>query len=275
MLVDADGGSIGVLSGGCLEDEIVQRARKIIDGAPSALLEFDTRRLYGCNGRVRIFVERVAPAGAHRTRLTALGDRLDHRQTCRLRTCYAGEPRGTTLLGPTELVSECDGALIHLVPLPVRLLLCGAGPEVSPLQQIAHTLGWDTCHFTHSAPFPDDLQADAQSAALVMMHHFGRDLAALHQLLPLGLPYVGVLGPRKRFGQLLQELHAHDAFDSSSLATLYAPAGLDLGSEAPEEIALSIISEVSAILADRHGGHLRDRATAIHLATAPRAACVA
>jgi xanthine/CO dehydrogenase XdhC/CoxF family maturation factor len=108
-----------------------------------------------------------------------------------------------------------------------------------------------------------------------MMHHFGRDLAALHQLLPLRLPYVGILGPRKRFGQLLQELHSHEAFDPSNLATLYAPAGLDLGSEAPEEIALSIISEVSAILADRHGGHLRDRATAIHLATETLAARVA
>jgi xanthine/CO dehydrogenase XdhC/CoxF family maturation factor len=84
-----------------------------------------------------------------------------------------------------------------------------------------------------------------------------------------------VLGPRKRFGQLVQELHANDAFDPSNLATLYAPAGLDLGSEAPEEIALSIISEVSAILADRHGGHLRDRATAIHLATETHAVRVA
>ena len=60
MLVDADGGSIGVLSGGCLEDEIIQRSRDIIAGAPPALLEFDTRRLYGCNGQVRIFVERVS-----------------------------------------------------------------------------------------------------------------------------------------------------------------------------------------------------------------------
>jgi xanthine/CO dehydrogenase XdhC/CoxF family maturation factor len=98
------------------------------------------------------------------------------------------------------------------------------------------------------------------------MHHFGRDLAVLDRVLPVQLPYVGLLGPRQRHRQLLRELHTHRALDPASLATLHAPAGLDLGSEAPEEIALAIVSEVSAVLADRHGGHLRERATAIHLA---------
>ena len=76
-------------------------------------------------------------------------------------------------------------------------------------------------------------------------------------------------------GSCCRNLHSHDTFDPASLDALYAPAGLDLGSEAPEEIALSIISEVSAILAERHGGHLRDRATAIHLAAEPRTELVA
>ena len=62
MLVNSDGGSIGVLSGGCLEDEIARRGREIIGGAAPALLAFDTRRLYGCDGQVRILVERVGPA---------------------------------------------------------------------------------------------------------------------------------------------------------------------------------------------------------------------
>jgi len=51
------------------------------------------------------------------------------------------------------------------------------------------------------------------------------------------------------------------------LGTLHSPAGLDIGSETPEEIGLAIASEVAAVLADRHGGHLRERATAIHLAS--------
>src|SRR5438034_9266250 len=62
MLMDSDGGIIGVLSGGCLENEVAQRGREIINGAPPVLLAFDTRRLYGCDRQVRIFVERCSPA---------------------------------------------------------------------------------------------------------------------------------------------------------------------------------------------------------------------
>jgi xanthine dehydrogenase accessory factor len=85
-------------------------------------------------------------------------------------------------------------------------------------------------------------------------------------VLPLQLPYVGLLGPRRRHQQLLDELLSRSPEIAQHLASLHSPAGLDLGSESPEEIALSIVAEVAAVLAQRHGGHLRDRATPIHLA---------
>jgi xanthine dehydrogenase accessory factor len=100
----------------------------------------------------------------------------------------------------------------------------------------------------------------------VMTHNFGRDLAALGRLLPLGLRYLGLLGPRKRHRQILAQLSELGCLDLATLGPLHSPAGLDIGSEAPEEIALAIASEVFAVLAGRHGGHLRERATAIHLA---------
>jgi xanthine dehydrogenase accessory factor len=275
MLVASDGSTLGVLSGGCLEEETARRGREIISGAAPALLEFDTRRLYGCDGRVRILVERVAPAHPDGNFLTELGLAFDRRQICRLRTCYEGAALGTTLLAPRELVPDHPGTFIHCLPLPVRLLLVGTGPEIAPVRQLAQTLGWLIQHFTHASELPEDLESDRQTAALVMTHNFGRDLAALDRLLPLQLPYVGLLGPRKRHRQLIAELSSHRLLDPASLATLYAPAGLDIGSEAPEEIALSIVSEISAILADRHGGHLRERATAIHLAPEERTAHVA
>jgi xanthine/CO dehydrogenase XdhC/CoxF family maturation factor len=97
-----------------------------------------------------------------------------------------------------------------------------------------------------------------------MTHNFGRDLAALDRLLPLRLAYLGLLGPRKRHGELLAQLQEYREVDPSWMANLYAPAGLDIGSEAPEEIALSIVSEVAAVLFKRRGGFLRDRVPAIH-----------
>lgn len=262
MLVDAQGNHVGVLSGGCLEDEIARHGRQIIHGAAPELLEFDTRRLYGCDGQVRIFVERIEPGNF----FLQLGASLERRESCRLRIAYEGESLGTTLLAATELVPERPGTLIQCVPLPVRLLLFGTGPEIAPIRQFAHALGWVVHHFVNATELPDDLRADAQTAALVMTHNFGRDLVALDRLLPLRIPYMGLLGPRKRHLQLQQELLSRGSLEPSILASLHAPAGLDIGSEAPEEIALSIVSEVAAVLAERNGGHLRERATAIHLA---------
>jgi xanthine dehydrogenase accessory factor len=98
-----------------------------------------------------------------------------------------------------------------------------------------------------------------------MNHNFGRDLLSLHRLLPLQLRYVGLLGPKKRHAEILTQLSEYAGFDSdSALDNLFALAGLDTGSEAPEEIALSIVSEVAAALCGRVGSFLRERGANIH-----------
>jgi xanthine/CO dehydrogenase XdhC/CoxF family maturation factor len=95
----------------------------------------------------------------------------------------------------------------------------------------------------------------------VKSHNYGRDFAALCQLLKLDLPYVGLLGPRKRRDQLLNAvLDEGIAID----AELFAPAGLDLGAETPEELALALVSEIQAIFAGASAEPLRDRKTPIH-----------
>src|SRR4029450_4328879 len=62
LLVDSDGGTLGVLRGGCLEEEIARYGQKVIDDASPVLLSFDTKLLYGCDGQLKIFVERLAAA---------------------------------------------------------------------------------------------------------------------------------------------------------------------------------------------------------------------
>ena len=267
LLADASGEiRLGVLSGGCLEEEVAAHAAEIIHGAPPRLLNFDTRRLYGCDGVVRILVEKLPATADGHNFLDHLGYALDRRECRRIATTFKGQQLGSRLLAPDELIVEQTGTFVHEVPLPVRLLLFGTGPEVEPLCQIAETLGWVAQQFRHPSELPDDFRVDSQTGALVMTHNFGRDLAALDRLLPLGLRYIGLLGPRKRHRQILAQLTELGRLDPSTLGQLHSPAGLDIGSEAPEEIALAIASEVAAVLAERHGGHLRDRATAIHIA---------
>lgn len=267
LLVDSDGGTLGVLSGGCLEEDIARHGQMVIDNASPVLLSFDTKRLYGCDGQLKILVEPIPAAGQSGNLITKIGRLLTNREVCRIRTCFEGEALGSELLAYDVLLAERRGVFIDTMPLPVRLLLFGTGPEIEPITQLAGNLGWVVEHLAHPLELAEGFRPDAQTAAIVMTHNFGRDLLALDRLLPLQLRYVGLLGPRKRHDELLARLSEYRPFDfDTEVRTLFAPAGLDIGSEAPEEIALSIVSEVAAVLSNRHGGFLRERRSDIHLA---------
>lgn len=263
LLVDSDGGTLGVLSGGCLEEEIGRHGRTVIGDGRPVLLPFDTKRLYGCDGQLKILIEPIPAAEENGNFITKIGELLRNREGCRIRICFEGTTLGSELLRSDALLAERPGILIDTVPLPVRLLLFGTGPEIEPITQFAGNLGWVVERFGHPSELPADFRPDAQTAALVMTHNFGRDLLALDRLLPLQLRYVGLLGPRKRHAELLARLSEYRPLDFNA-GGLFAPAGLDIGSEAPEEIALSIVSEVAAILSNRRGGFLRERKSDIH-----------
>jgi xanthine dehydrogenase accessory factor len=269
LLVDSDGGTLGVLSGGCLEEEIGRDGRKVIgDGSP-VLLSFDTKRLYGCDGQLKILMEPIPAAEENGNLITEIGRLLRNRKVCRIRACFEGDTLGSELLAVDALVAERRGILIDTVPLPVRLLLFGTGPEIEPIAQLSGNLGWVAERFGHPSELAEDFRSDAQTAALVMTHNFGRDLLALDRLLPLQLRYVGLLGPRKRHAELLARLSEYRPLDfNAEFKTLFAPAGLDIGSEAPEEIALSMVSEVAAVLSGRRGGFLGERKGDIHTGVA-------
>jgi xanthine dehydrogenase accessory factor len=269
LLVDSDGGTLGVLSGGCLEEEVGRHGRKVIGDALPMLLSFDTKRLYGCDGQLKILVEPLPAAGQNGNLITKIGRLLRDREVCRVRVCFEGDTLGSESLPPDVLLVEQRGVLIDTVPLPIRLLLFGTGPEIEPMAQFAGNLGWVIERFGHPSELTEDFRSDAQTAALVVTHNFGRDLLALDRLLPLQLRYVGLLGPRKRHAELLARLSEYRPLEfDAGVRNLYAPAGLDIGSEAPEEIALSIVSEIAAVLSGRRGGFLRERRNDIHTSIA-------
>ena len=133
---------LGVLSGGCLEEEIARQGQKVITEAAPVLLSFDTKRLYGCDGQLKILVEPLPAAEPFGNLITKIGRLLKNRELCRIRTCFEGGPLGSELLPPDVLLAKRRGILIDTVPLPIRLLLFGTGPEVEPITQLAGNLGW-------------------------------------------------------------------------------------------------------------------------------------
>ncbi|BDU78783.1 XdhC family protein [Mesoterricola sediminis] len=186
---------------------------------------------------------------------------------------------------PADFEAEGVRALLEPVLPPTALWIVGAGDHARPLFRIARNLGWYLGLADHrpalatAARFPEadrilvgragDVLArvpfDARTGALVVSHVFEEDKAALDALLRAPLGYLGLQGNRRRSERLLQELEAERGpLPASGLAALHFPAGLDLGAESPEAIALSMIAEAQAVLSGRKGGPLRDRKLPIH-----------
>jgi xanthine/CO dehydrogenase XdhC/CoxF family maturation factor len=254
MLVTRDGLKIGALSGGCLEEEVASRAQDVIATGVPILLNFDTRLRYGCNGAIEIFVERVAQEF-----LAGIAAAICARRSCCAATIFAGKHSlGSRLIAqPNELEME---AFVQTILPPLRLISIGAGPESAALRRFGQTLGWEIIETDDASTLPDEF--DFWTAVIVKTHNYGRDFAALHKLLPLGLRYVALIGPRRRRDQLL---HALADAGVETRSEFFAPAGLDLGAETPEEIALAMVAEIQAIFAGAPGEFLRGRDAPIHL----------
>ncbi len=155
--------------------------------------------------------------------------------------------------------------LIPIMP-PPTILICGAGHDAVPVARLAVEMGWDCTIVDHRPGFaradrfpgsceirllqPAELNAhihlDQIDAAVLMTHHLGHDRVYLSQVVQAAVSYIGLLGPRARRDRLLGEIGATNVH-------VYGPAGLDIGAEMPESIALAIIAEIHAFLNRRDG----------------------
>ena len=100
-----------------------------------------------------------------------------------------------------------------------------------------------------AAELSQHIELDKMDAAILMTHHLGHDRSYLSQVVDANLSYIGLLGPRARRDRLLEEIGATDVH-------VHGPAGLDIGAEMPESIALAIIAEIHAFLNRRDGSIL-------------------
>jgi xanthine dehydrogenase accessory factor len=253
MLIATDRSTVGALSGGCLEEEVAARAQQVITTGASILLRFDTRLRYGCNGAIDIFVEKLEP-----NLLAQLAAAQRERRVSWVATVF----ENSDTLGSRFLAAPAATpakALVQMIPPPLRLVLIGEGPDSPPLRDLANVLGWMVMEAEDAGSLPNDL--DEWTAVVVKTHNYGRDYAALEKLLPVGLPYVALLGPRRRRDQLLHTLLETGL---TARSELFSPAGLDLAAESPEEIALAIIAEIQSVFARASVESLRARKCPIH-----------
>lgn len=266
MLVSESGSSTGTISAGCLEADVIEHAKRVIAANAAKVLEYDNRSAsddtawglgLGCNGIVRVLVEPVAATSPH---IEALR---------RSRT--------------ESITFEHANGFIETLDPPVPLLIFGAGSDVVPLIQLAHRIGWQTevvdlqarpasvsrfiladkVTLARVDELPVRVSITQDTMTVVMTHNYVQDSSLLRFLVASPARYIGVVGARDRADRMLQEVNVGEC----DRARIHAPAGLDIGANGPAEIALSILAEMKAVLAERSGAMLRERREAIHPAS--------
>jgi xanthine dehydrogenase accessory factor len=176
-------------------------------------------------------------------------------------------------------------AFIEFLQPTVSLVIVGAGNDAVPVMQIADTLGWEVrvvdgrsthakqerflsaCQVLVSKPEKvlEQIPVDPFTVFVMMTHNYNYDRAMLEALLQRKEKYIGLLGPKKKLERMISEMRDEGIqISEEQLQNVYGPVGLDIGAETPEEIALSIVAEIKAILSGASGSSLRNKEEGIH-----------
>jgi xanthine dehydrogenase accessory factor len=282
LAVSERGELLGSVSGGCVESDVaVQAAEVLSDGAPRLLTYgIDDEQAWSiglpCGGEIDVFVERFdgeLPEEPGVTLTVLDGERAGERRVVSLDAVERGPSRVLQLDGETVFAD--------VVAPPPSLVVVGAIDTAEELCRAAKALGWRTTVIDPrpglvtrerlpspdelAVAWPDALEADEETAVVVLTHEERLDVPALTAALASPAFYVGAIGSRrtqeKRRVRLLEAGIAETQLDR-----LAGPAGLDLGAHTPAETAVSILAEVLAVREGRSGGRLVERSGPIHSA---------
>ena len=285
LAVRDDGHVVGSVSGGCIEDDIVERSRR--EGAyvkrPQAVtygVSAEDARKFGlpCGGTIQLVLEPLAPQ-------SRIAELLELVQQGNLVARTLDLDSAKVALMPARAADNLafDGQVLTTVHGPrYRMLVIGAGQLSKYLAQIAvgldyqvtvcdpreeYTETWDIPGVTLVKTMPDDtvvaMKLDERCAVVALTHDPKLDDLALMEALKSPAFYVGALGSRRTQERRREQL-LETGVSEERLARLCGPAGLDLGAGTPAETALSILAEIIAVRAGRDGGRLRASRERIH-----------
>jgi len=277
VLINGHGQQFGLLSGGCLEADIVRNARKAMIKGNAVMLVYDGndeddlsfKLGIGCGGTVYIMLQPVTEDND--LGLSDLAVSLAQRQNG-LYFQKIGDVAGYFEQGhvsescSSHIEKRVDGdwLVTPIVPEP-HILIVGGGIDARPVVNIAHEMGWKTTlvdprlanarreHFPCASTI---LRAIDQSlatyvlsnrieAAILMAHNIPIDAQAVAALRNTPLRHLSALGPRHRFADVLK----HGGISECDLPfKVSSPAGIEIGGQLPESIALSILSGIHRFL---------------------------
>jgi xanthine dehydrogenase accessory factor len=263
-----DGTVVGSVSGGCIEDDLIERVRThgVTATAPQIVsygITADEAHRFGlpCGGTIELAIEPLSSASG----IAELLDRLGRGELLERRLDLDSGAVTLASAAPGAVQRIEDGALVTLHGPRWRLFIIGAGQLSRFLAQVATAMdyrvtvcdpreeyraGWQLPGVELVHVMPDDLvvdaRLDARSAVVALTHDPKLDDLALMEALKSDAFYVGAIGSRVNNAKRRERLKLFDVTDEQ-LARLHGPIGLYIGSKTPAEIAISILAELTAV----------------------------
>jgi len=271
VVVRDDGQVVGSVSGGCVEDDLIEkvRARSVAVKKPETITygitkEQAERFKLPCGGTLELVLE---PVGRDSKLAELLASIERHELVARFLDMESGAVRLAP--GRWSDAVEFDGKLLKTVHGPRwRLLIIGAGQLSRYLAMMAQALdynvtvcdpreeyeqGWDLPGVPVNRGMPDDvvveMNLDAHSAVVALTHDPKLDDLALLEALKSPAFYIGALGSKRNNDARRKRLAEFD-LSAAEIARLRGPVGLKIGSKTPPEIAVAVLAEMTAM---RHG----------------------
>lgn len=292
MLFGGQGQQLGMLSGGCLESDIHRHARRAMVTGRALTLTYDGsdeddiafQLGIGCGGTIWVLLQPLSQSNDYLS-LDRVYTALKQRRSCGYSqwipaqagdVCaqFEADTDAHRAGNPNALVSDQGGQWLHsrLSP-PPHLLIVGGGIDARPVAMIGHQLGWAISvwdprpanaraeHFStadqllsgSTLELADYVRREKVEAAILMTHNVALDAEALRALSDCKLRYWALLGPENRYRRVLEEAGVRA---EALVLPLAGPAGLDIGGDLPETVALSILAECQAALKQCSGRSL-------------------
>lgn len=295
MLILENNSMVGAVSGGCVEKEILLQSQSVFKSGESKIMTYDGRYRLGCEGILYILLELFEPEATFEL---AFSECIKERKSFEIHSYFTKNEGHTPGLGTFVKfkdpilslgnISEVQSAHLSVFKQTLtacsRLVIVGAEHDAVQLCKYAALTGWEVTiiagvkeaktidNFPGASDFyaisPEDIDInsiDNQTSIVLMTHSFANDLRFLVALKNTNPNYIGVLGPTRRREDLLTQFieYCPDVEDDF-LECIHGPAGIDIGSETPQEIAISIMAEILAVTRKRDTISLSKKSGKIH-----------
>lgn len=288
MLISENLTTVGAVSGGCVEKEIIHRSKSLFKDEKAKIITYDGRYRLGCEGILYILLE---PFFINDDFLSAFKKACSKREPIKITSFFIKKDEAFGNFGSilsflnnkkfsfSKTKPTNDNEVFTQVLQPAfKLIIIGGEHDAVKLCKIASNIGWEVNVITSIkdskdisgfpgansviGETPESIQFDKineNTAIVVMNHSYIQDLKYIIKLSEYNPKYIGMIGSFAKRERLFNELFEFNPEISEEfLESIHSPAGLQIGAETPEEISISIVSEILSVFRNKKAISLKD-----------------